>query len=90
MIQINYLLSFAALIAYVGAIPRPQEVPIQNRQGQVGEICGGIGGLECDEGLVCIVDNPQITDAMGKCQYSSQSTKKAGRKLKKLKNYRIL
>jgi hypothetical protein len=68
MIQLKYLLSFAALTAYVGAI--------QNRQGQVGDVCGGIGGLECDEGLVCIFDNPQITDAMGKCRIVVKAQRK--------------
>jgi len=59
MIQIKKILSFAALIAYVGAIPDATE----------GQQCAGFAGVECDKNLDldCILDNPEISDSMGTC-----------------------
>ena len=63
MIQLKYLLSFAALTAYVGAIPKAKD-------GEENGLCGGRDGIQCARGLACITvpDNSGDTDSVGTCQ----------------------
>jgi hypothetical protein len=63
MVQLKNILSFAALLAYVGAIPRintePQGIPlpIVPAPGQLGGRCGGFQGIDCEgDWLRCKVD----------------------------------
>lgn len=44
-----------------------------------GEICGGIGGFRCDEGLVCRMSQPAYPDQAGKCQRPSTADGAAGK-----------
>jgi hypothetical protein len=77
MIQLKYILSFAALLAYVGAYtPEPPRPVDSVKFAQKGEKCGGLRRpeLPCLPGLEC------KQKPTGKCRRKSDSIQKRSEK----------
>jgi len=62
MVQLKYILSFAALLAYVGAESREAPKP-----GEIYGLCGGTDKIQCGQDLECILEN----GSEGRCQWKT-------------------
>jgi hypothetical protein len=59
MVQLKYILSFAALLAYVGA----ESPPVFAKPGEIDGLCGGTDKIQCGQDLECSA----INDSEGYC-----------------------
>ena len=47
--------------------PSAEPAPTGRPRRKEGEMCGGIAGLRCDDGLDCVIPEPMHPDKSGKC-----------------------